>query len=118
MRHCTVKPRAVRIQKEEWFTPAYFYCFLLLSPLWSNAQIPDLRKGDRVRVWGPKFNTGKIIGTVEFARTQPMVLYSKDSTLTVNYSSIERLEIAVGEKRQSLKGFLFGMGGGPCSAPS
>lgn len=85
---------------------------VLLSPQEASAQLEDLKKGDFVRVWSPQFSGGKTIGTIEFMRSQSMVIYSRDSTLTISYASIERIDLSVSKKRQTLKGFLIGLGGG------
>lgn len=85
---------------------------VLLSPQQASAQLPELKKGDLVRVWSSRFSGGNVIGTIELKRPQSLVLYNSDSTLTISHASIERLDLAIGEKRQTLKGFLIGAGSG------
>jgi len=76
------------------------------------AQISSLNTGDKVRIFAPDVYTSAIKGTIYSTNTTDVTLDSGDYIYTIPLSSIERLDISLGKKRNTGKGALIGLSSG------
>lgn len=74
------------------------------------AQMSNLTKGDLVRIYAPGIQGKSIIGTVYEVSTSAMLVSAEDSSFTIPFASINKLDISKGKKRNAGKGALIGAG--------
>ncbi|WP_237854823.1 hypothetical protein [Rhodohalobacter sulfatireducens] len=84
------------------------FLLIILSFQLAEAQIEGISEGDRVKVTAPSVKSGNIKGAIITLEDSFLTVSEKDTTFTISYESIRRLQVSEGEKLAIGKGALIG----------
>ncbi len=88
-----------------------FVVAFLLPLIWDSVVVSQdltLAPGTRVRVAAPDLNISSSIGEVEQVNPDTLVIRTETSRLVISMTSVKRLEISQGFRRNTLKGSIYG----------
>lgn len=94
--------------------PSLLFITLMLAllPMQSKAQQPGVKVGDRVRLDVPSIQKRPLVGFLGEINNHGVVLNSSDSTYFIPHSSVHKLSVSTGKKRNIAKGAFIGLLGG------
>lgn len=88
--------------------PGLLVIIIFLTFQTAHAQIEGVSEGDRVKITAPSVKSGNIKGAVITLKDSFLIVSEKDTTFTISYESIRRLQVSEGEKLAIGKGALIG----------
>lgn len=91
--------------------PLMLFSFILitLSPLPIRAQQTGVTVGDRVRIVAPSMQKRPLVGLLGESNDYGIMLHSTDSTYFIPHSSVRKLSVSTGKKRNIAKGAAIGL---------
>lgn len=82
---------------------------LAFIPMQSKAQQTDVKVGDRVRLDVPSMHKRPMVGYLSEINDQGFMLHGTDSTYFIPHSSVQKLSVSTGARRNIRKGAVIGL---------